>query len=80
MGDLSSRRGQILGSEADGRLTKVNAFVPEAEMYRYATQLHSMTHGRGTFHWSFSTYQEVPAEAADKIRAEREKELEEERA
>jgi elongation factor G len=80
MGDLSSRRGQILGSEADGRLTKVKAYVPEAEMYRYATQLHSMTHGRGTFHWAFSTYQEVPPDAAEKIRAEREKELEEERA
>jgi elongation factor G len=80
MGDLSSRRGQILGSEADGRLTKVKAYVPEAEMYRYATQLHSMTHGRGTFQWSFSTYQEVPADAAEKIRAEREKELEEERS
>jgi elongation factor G len=47
MGDLSSRRGQILGSEAGGRLTKVKAYVPEAEMYRYATHLHSMTHGRG---------------------------------
>jgi elongation factor G len=80
MGDLSSRRGQILGSEADGRLTKVNAYVPEAEMYRYATQLHSMTHGRGTFHWSFSTYQEVPSDAASKVRAERLKELEEEKA
>jgi elongation factor G len=78
MGDLSSRRGQILGSEADGRLTKVRAFVPEAEMYRYATQLHSMTHGRGTFAWSFSSYQEAPPDIAEKIREERRKELEEE--
>ena len=78
MGDLSSRRGQILGSQADGRLTKVRAFVPEAEMFRYSTQLHSMTHGRGSFHWSFSSYQEVPPDAAEKIREAREKELEEE--
>jgi elongation factor G len=78
MGDLSSRRGQILGSEADGRLTKVKAYVPEAEMYRYSTQLHSMTHGRGGFRWAFSSYQEVPPELADKIREQREKELEEE--
>ena len=78
MGDLSSRRGQILGSEADGRLTKVRAFVPEAEMYRYATQLHSMTHGRGTFSWSFSSYQETPPDVAEKVREERRKELEEE--
>ena len=79
MGDLSSRRGQILGSEGDGRLTKVKAFVPEAEMYRYATQLHSMTHGRGTFRWQVSSYQEVPPDIAEQIRVEREKELEEER-
>lgn len=76
MGDLSSRRGQILGTEPDGRLTKVKAHVPEAEMYRYSTQLHSMTHGRGTFHWEFSSYQEVPADVAQKIKAEREKEKE----
>ena len=79
MGDLSARRGQILGSESDGRLMKVKAFVPEAEMYRYATQLHSMTHGRGGFHWRFSSYQEVPADAAEKIREARQKELEEEK-
>jgi len=79
MGDMSSRRGQILGSESDGRLMKVKAFVPEAEMYRYATQLHSMTHGRGSFHWKFSSYQEVPADAAEKIREARQKELEEEK-
>jgi elongation factor G len=74
MGDLSSRRGQILGSEPDGRLTKVRALVPEAEMHRYSTQLHSMTHGRGTFSWTFSSYQEVPPEVAQKIAEEREKE------
>ncbi len=78
MGDLSARRGQILGSEADGRLTKVKAYVPEAEMYRYSTHLHSMTHGRGSFRWTFSSYQEVPPEAAEKIREQRAKELEEE--
>jgi elongation factor G len=77
MGDLSSRRGQILGSEPDGRLTKVKAFVPEAEMYRYATQLHSMTHGRGTFRWSFSSYQPAPPDVAEKVREEREREEEE---
>jgi elongation factor G len=79
MGDLSSRRGQILGSEGDGRLTKVKAFVPEAEMYRYSTQLHSMTHGRGTFRWQFSSYQEAPPDVAEQVREAREKELEEEK-
>jgi elongation factor G len=77
MGDLSSRRGQILGTEKDGRLTKVKAQVPEAELYRYATQLHSITHGRGSFHWSFSSYQEAPPDVAEKIRLAREKEQEE---
>ena len=75
MGDLSSRRGQILGSEAAGRLTKVKAMVPEAEMYRYSTTLHSMTHGRGTFHWEFSSYQDAPPDVAQKVSEEKEKEL-----
>jgi elongation factor G len=73
MGDLSSRRGQILGSEPDRNMTKVKATVPEAEMYRYSTQLHSMTHGRGTFAWKFHSYQEVPSDVAEKIIAERKK-------
>jgi elongation factor G len=76
MGDLSSRRGQILGSDQDGRLTKIRALVPEAEMYKYSTQLHSMTHGRGTFHAEFSSYQEVPPDITAKVAAERAKEKE----
>ena len=77
MGDLSSRRGQILGSEPDGRLTKIHAHIPEAELYKYATQLHSMTHGRGTFHWEFYKYESVPAEVAKAVAAERTKQKEE---
>ncbi len=79
MGDLSSRRGQILGSEPDGRLAKVRAQVPEAEMYRYSTQLHSITHGRGTFVWKFSSYQPMPPEVAEKLAEERKKERESEK-
>ena len=77
MGDLSARRGQILGSEPDGRLTKIRAMVPEAEMYKYSTTLHSMTHGRGTFRASFASYQEVPPDVAQKVAAERAREEEE---
>jgi len=73
MGDLSSRRGQILGSEPDGRLAKVTAHVPQADMYKYSTQLHSMTHGRGTFRWSFHAYEEVPADVAKQVAEERAK-------
>jgi elongation factor G len=80
MGDLSSRRGQILGTEPNGRLTSVKAMVPEAEMYKYSTTLHSMTHGRGTFHATFSSYQEVPPDVAAKISEERKEELEQARA
>ncbi len=73
MGDLSSRRGQILGSEPDGRLTKVTAHVPQADMYKYSTQLHSMTHGRGTFSWSFHSYEEVPSDVAKQVAEDRAK-------
>ena len=73
MGDLNSRRGQILGSQAEGRLTKLKAVVPEAEMYKYATQLHSITHGRATYHSRFKQYSEVPAEVAKKISEEYQK-------
>jgi elongation factor G len=79
MGDLSSRRGQILGSEPDGRLLKLKAVVPEAELYKYATQLHSLTHGRGTYRGTFKTYAEMPPDAAQKVIEEhaREKKQEE---
>ena len=77
MGDLSGRRGQILGTEQEGRLTKIRAMIPESEMYKYSTQLHSITHGRGTFHAEFASYQEAPPEVAAKVAAERAKEEEE---
>ncbi len=73
MGDLSSRRGQILGTEADGRLTRVKAIVPEAEMYKYATTLHSITHGRGTFHQEHRGYAEAPPDVTAKVAAEHKK-------
>ncbi len=74
MGDLSSRRGQILGTEADGRLTKVRAIVPEAELYKYSTTLHSITHGRGTHRQKFHAYAEAPPEIATKVAAENQRE------
>jgi elongation factor G len=74
MGDLSSRRGQILGTEQDGRLTKVRAIVPEAELYRYSTTLHSITHGRGHHREKFHSYAEAPPEVTSKVAAENQKE------
>jgi elongation factor G len=80
MGDLSSRRGQILGTEKDGRLTKVKARAPEAELDRYATTLHSLTHGRGTYRQKFHAYEQVPPDTAQKVVEGRKKELAEAKA
>jgi elongation factor G len=74
MGDLSARRGQILGTEPDGRLTKVRAIVPEAELYKYSTTLHSITHGRGTHREKFRGYAEAPPDVAARVAAESQKE------
>lgn len=69
MGDLSSRRGHILGTDslADGQGTVVRAVVPQAELHLYATQLHSLTHGRGTFSRRFHGYEQMPPEAAQRV-------------
>ena len=74
MGDLSARRGQILGTEADGRLTKVRAIVPEAELYKYSTTLHSITHGRGTHRQTFHGYAEAPPEVTARVAEENQRE------
>jgi len=79
MGDLSSRRGHILGTEQDGKLVKVKALVPEADLDRYATVLHSLTHGRGTYRQTFHAYEPVPSEVAHKVVDARKKELEDEK-
>src|SRR5690606_23016935 len=70
MGDLSARRGQILGTEQDGRLTKVRAVVPESERYKYSTTLHSITHGRGTYRHAMHGYAEAPPEVAERVASE----------
>ncbi|MEO0070432.1 MAG: elongation factor G [candidate division WOR-3 bacterium] len=67
MGDLNSRRGKILGMDAEGRLQRIKALVPQAEMYKYSTSLRSMTQGRGFFTMKFHHYEEVPREIATKI-------------
>lgn len=67
MGDTSSRRGRISGSEARGQNVIIKAQVPLAEMLSYATDLTSMTQGRASFTMEFSHYDFVPAEIAEKI-------------
>jgi elongation factor G len=69
LGDLSSRRAHILGTEApDGAVgTRVRAVVPQSEMHLYASALQSMTHGRASFRRHFRGYEEMPNEAAQGV-------------
>jgi len=66
-GDMSKRRGRILGSEKVGELQRVTAEAPLSEMFKYATDLRSMTQGRGSFTMQFERYEEVPAASAKKV-------------
>jgi len=67
IGDLSSRRGQVEGQSVNDGQSKVQCKVPLAEMFGYATQLRSMTQGRGIFSMEFSHYEEVPRNVAEAI-------------
>ncbi|MBN1406172.1 MAG: elongation factor G [Calditrichaceae bacterium] len=78
MGDISSRRGKIMGMDSDGRFQVINAQIPLAELYRYSTSLRSMTAGRGIHKRSFSHYEEVPGEIAQQVIEKAKKEKEEE--
>ncbi len=70
IGDLNSRRGRVLGVEAQGRTQVITAQVPMAEVLMYTPDLISKTGGRGTFDMEFSHYEEVPPHLAEKIIAE----------
>jgi len=77
IGDLNAKRGHIQGMESAGDgTTTVRAQVPMAEMLRYASDLRSLTGGRGTFELEFSHYAEVPSHIADKVTAEARKQKE----
>ncbi|MGE5262538.1 MAG: elongation factor G, partial [Acidobacteriota bacterium] len=68
IGDLSSRRARIEGMEPRiGGATAINAFVPLATMFGYATDLRSATQGRGTFTMEFDHYDQLPSNIADEI-------------
>jgi elongation factor G len=60
IGDVSSRRGKILGTEKRGRATVIRAYVPLSELSGYVTILRSMTEGRGVPYMEPSHYEEVP--------------------
>jgi len=67
MGDLNGRRGRVLGMDSAGRNQIIKANVPMAEFLTYAPDLRSMTGGRGIYTMEFSHYDEVPAQIAEKI-------------
>ncbi len=80
MGDISSRRGKILGMDTDGGHQVIKALVPLKELFRYSTNLRSMTQGRGIHKQKFDHYEEMPREVAEKIIAEHAKDKVEEEA
>lgn len=76
-GDINSRRGRIMGIESRGRQQYIKANIPLAEMFKYATELRSMTGGRGSYSMRFFHYEEVPAKISQVIISHSKKSTEE---
>jgi len=72
-GDLNQRRGRIIGMELKGKMQGVKAHVPLSEMFKYASELRSMTGGQGSYTMRFSYYDEVPGKIAQTIVAQSQK-------
>ena len=73
IGDLSSRRGKVLGSDSQAGITEIKAHVPMSEILRYAPDLRSLTGGQGVFTMEFDHYEEAPAPIVEKVIAEHQK-------
>jgi elongation factor G len=73
IGDLSSRRGKILGMDAEGGFQIIRALVPAMELYQYSTVLRSLTGGRAAHTEDFDHYEEMPKELEQKVIAESKK-------
>lgn len=67
IGDLSSRRGRILGMDTNGQFQVIRAEVPAQELYRYSSQLRALTGGRGVHEESFVRYEEMPYELEQRV-------------
>ena len=67
IGDLNSRRGQILGMDTKGNQQIINSYVPLADMFGYSTDLRSRTQGRATYSMHFDHYETVPSQVAQEI-------------
>ncbi len=70
IGDINKKRGRVIGMEPFDGVQKIAAEVPEAEMFKYATDLKSMTQARGSFEMKLERYEEVPETEVAKIIAE----------
>ncbi len=75
IGDLNTKRAKVLATQPQDGTTVIDAQVPLAEIVRYATELRSLTQGRGSYTVEFSHYQEVPGHVAQKIAAESKREV-----
>ena len=73
IGDLSSRRGKVLGSDSQVGITEIKAHIPMSEVLRYAPDLRSITGGQGVFTMEFDHYEEAPQPIVDKVIAEYQK-------
>ena len=73
IGDLSSRRGKVLGSDSQVGITEIKAHIPMSEVLRYAPELRSITGGQGVFTMEFDHYEEAPQPVVDKVVAEHQK-------
>jgi len=73
MGDLNKRRGRVMGMEHMGKKQLISAEVPMSEMSSYATDLRSMTQGRGSYTMEFARYEQTTPDVQAKIIAENKK-------
>ncbi len=67
MGDISGRRGKVLGVDTEGGFQVIKAEVPQASLYRYSTTLRSLTGGRGTHREKFGHYENMPGDVEKKV-------------
>ncbi len=77
MGDISGRRGKVMGMETDGKFQIVNAQIPQAELYNYANTIRSLTGGRGLHTEEFSHYENMPKDLEKRVRDQYKKSREE---
>jgi elongation factor G len=74
--DLNGRRGRVLGMDTIGDMQVINALVPQAELFNYATELRSLAQGRGSFSATLHHYEDVPGHIAEKVIESHRKEVE----